>query len=96
MAAGAHPHREQQPVGVELLHGRARRAGAGEQREQVPDRLLHTGIRVEHDLAGRIVDQADGQAHLQFAAAGLGQLAADEAGPDEVQFGLAHGALQPE
>ena len=94
--AGAHPHREQQPVGVELLHGRARRAGAGEQGEQVPDGLLHTGIRVEHDLAGRVVDQPDRQAHPQFAAAGLGQLPADQPGPDEVQFGLAHGALQPE
>ena len=94
--AGAHPHREQQPVGVELLHGRARRAGAGEQGEHVPDGLLHTGIRVEHDLAGRVVDQPDRQAHLQFAAAGLGPLPADQAGPDEVQFGLAHGALQAE
>ena len=53
-----------QPVGVELLHGRARRAGAGEQGEQVPDGLLHTGIRVEHDVADRVVDQADGQADL--------------------------------
>ena len=96
MGAGAHPHREQQPVGVELLHGRARRAGAGEQGEHVPDGLLHTGIRVEHHLAGGVVDQPDRQAHPQFAAAGLGQLPADEAGPDEVQFGLAHGALQPE
>jgi hypothetical protein len=33
---------------------------------------MHTGIRVEHDLAGRVVDQADRQAHAQFAAAGLG------------------------
>ena len=94
--AGAHPHREQQPVGGELLHGRARRAGAGEQGEQVPDGLLHPGIRVEHDLAGRVVDQPDRQAHAQFAAAGLGSLPADQAGPDEVQFGFAHGALQAE
>ena len=94
--AGAHPHREQPLVGVELLHGRARRAGAGEQAEQVPDGLLHTGIRVEHDLAGRVVDQPDRQSHLQFAAAGLGPLPAHQPGPDEVQFGLAHGALQAE
>ena len=72
MRAGAHPHREQQPVGVELLHGRACRAGAGEQGEHVPDRLLHTAIRVEHDAPGRVVDQPDRQGHAQFAAAGLG------------------------
>ena len=83
-------------LGVELLHGRARRAGAGEQGEYMSDRLLHTGIRVEHDFAGRVVDQPDRQRHLQLAAAGLGPLAADEAGPDEVQLGLAHGALQAE
>jgi hypothetical protein len=84
------------PVGVELLYHRARRAGAGEQAEHVPDRLLHTDIRVEHHLAGRIVDQPDRQAHAQFAAAGLRPLPADQPGPDEVQFGLAHGALQAE
>ena len=94
--AGAHPHREQQPVGVELLHHRAGGTGAGEQGEYVPDGLLHTGIRVEHHVVGGVVDQPDGQAHAQFAAAGLGQLPADEAGADEVQLGLAHGALQAE
>ena len=81
VVAGAHPHREEQPVGVELLHDRARRAGAGEQGKHVADRLLHTGIGVEHHLAGGVVDQPDRQRHLQFAAAGLGQLPADEGGP---------------
>ena len=88
MRAGAYPHREQQPVAVELLHHRARRAGAGEQGEYVPDGLLHTGIRVEHHLVGAVVDQPYRQAHLQFAAAGLGPLPADQPGPDEVQLGL--------
>jgi len=78
------------------LHGRARRAGAGEQGEHVSDRLLHTGIRVKDHLAGRVVDKPDRQRHLQFAATGLGPLPADEAGPDEVQLGLAHGAFEPQ
>jgi hypothetical protein len=56
-----------------VLHG-VRRAGAGEQGEHVPDGLLHSGIRVENDRAGRVVDQPDRQAHAQFAAAGLGEL----------------------
>jgi hypothetical protein len=94
--AGAYPHRKQQLLGVELLHGRAGRAGAGKQGEHLPDGLLHTGIRVKHDAPGGVVDQPDRQEHAQFAAAGLGQLPADETGPDEMQLGLAHRALEPE
>ena len=47
-------------------------------------------------LSGGVVDQPDRQRHAQLAAAGLGQLPAEQAGPDEVQLGLAHGALQAE
>jgi hypothetical protein len=39
-------------------------------------------------LAGAVVDQADGKARLQFPAAGLGQLPAQQPGADEVQLGL--------
>ena len=53
------------------------------------DGVLHAGVGVQHDLAGRVVDEPDGQRHVQLAAAGLGQLAAAQPGPDEVQLGLA-------
>ena len=94
--SAVHPDREQQSAGVEFGDRGPGGAGAGEDGEHVPQRVLHAGVRVQHDFAGRVVDQADGQGHGQFAAAGLGQLSAAEPGPDEVQFGLAHGALQPE
>ena len=77
-------------------HDRVGGAGAGEGGEQVPDGLLHPGVRVERDPPGRVVDQPDRQAHAQFAAAGLGQRPAAQPGPDEVQLGLAHGALEAE
>ena len=81
---------------VKGRHDRVGGAGAGEGGEQVPDGLLHPGVRVERDPPGRVVDQPDRQRHLQFAATGLGPLPADEAGPDEVQLGLAHGAFEPQ
>ena len=58
--------------------------------------ILHLDVGVEDDVAAGVVDQAHRQLHLQLAAAGLGQLAADEAGPKHVQLRLAHGALQAE
>lgn len=41
----------------------------------VPQGLLDTGIRVEHHVAGRVVDQADRQTHARFTTSSLGQLA---------------------
>ena len=88
--------RESQPGGVELGDHGAGGAGAGEDGEQVADRLPHAEVGVEHDLVARVVDQPDWQPHLQLAAAGLGQLPAAQPGPNEVQFGLAHRAFQAE
>ena len=83
-------------LGGEGLHDGAGRAGAGEGGEQVSDGVLHADVGIQHDLAGRVVDEPDRQCHLQFAAAGLGQLTAAQPGPDEVQLGFGHRALQPE
>ena len=96
VGALADADREQQPGGVELGHDRAGGAGAGEGGEQVRDRLAHADVGVEHDLVCRIIGQPDRQAHLQFAAAGLGQLPAAQPGADEVQLGLAHRAFEAE
>ena len=76
VGAGADPQWERQILGGEGLHDGAGRAGAGEGREQVGDGVLHADVGIEHDLAGRVIDEADRQCHLQFAAAGLGELAA--------------------
>jgi hypothetical protein len=62
----------------------------------VPERILDPGIGVEHDMPGAVVDQAGRQAHPQLAAAGGRQLPAAQPGPDEMQFGLGHGAFEAE
>ncbi|WP_411153343.1 hypothetical protein [Streptomyces sp. A30] len=54
----------------------------------------HRGVGVLDDPVGIVVDIADRQALLQLAAAGLGQLPAPQPGPEQVEFGLRHGALQ--
>ena len=60
------------------------------------DRALHTGVGIEHDLAGRILDQSDRERHRQFATAGLGQDPALQPGADEVKLGFGHRALEAE
>jgi hypothetical protein len=64
------------------------RAGGGKDGEQVREGLLDGGIGVEDNLAGGVVGQADGQRGDELTAAGLGQDAAAQPGPDEVQFSL--------
>jgi len=50
--------------------------------------LLHAGVGVEDDLAGRGVDQPDRQRLDQLAAAGLGQHPAMQPALEQVQFCL--------
>jgi hypothetical protein len=71
---------------VERLDAGGGRAGGGERREQVGERLLHAGVGVEHDVAGAVIDQPDRQRRDQLAAAGLGQHPTTEPGLDEVQL----------
>ena len=86
--AGADPDREQQPVAVERLDYRARGPGPLERAEQVAQRVLHASVGIEHDVAGRVIDQADGKLDTQLAAAGFGELPAAQPRADEVQLGL--------
>ena len=60
------------------------------------DGVLHAGVGVDDHLAGRVIDKPDRQRHGQLTSSGFGELPAAEAGPDEVQLGFAHRALQAE
>ena len=86
--SGAHPRRERQALIAKGLHGGPGRAGAGKGGEEMTHSLLHPGIGVEDDLAGRVIDQSDREQQGQLTATGLGDLTAAQAGPDEVQLGL--------
>ena len=83
---------EEQVVLGEVLDDRQGRARLLEQGEEQADRLLHLLVGIEDEPAGRVEDQADGRTHPQFALFGAGQLAAEQAVAEPVQFGLAHGA----
>jgi hypothetical protein len=52
----------------------------------VRDGAADGGVRVEDDMPGGVVGQPDGQRGDQLAAAGLGQDAAAQPGPDEMQL----------
>ncbi len=93
---GAYPAREPQPLGVEGLDYSAGRTGAGEGGEQVAHGVLDAGVRVEHHLAGRVVDEACGQDHRQFAPAGFGKLATPQPGADEMKLCLRERPFEPE
>jgi hypothetical protein len=90
------PPGEGQPGGAERLHHGGGRAGGLERGEQVPQRALDGGVGVEGDVPGGIVDEPYGQRHDELAAAGLGQLAAAQPGPDEVELCLADLPFHPE
>jgi hypothetical protein len=58
--------------------------------------LLDLLVGIEHDASGRVVDEADWDAHLQLAAPRLVQPAANQSRAQDVELGLRHRALQAE
>src|SRR5450756_1512637 len=90
------PARKEQALLAEAAHGARGRAAAAEGGEERAQRLLHLEVRIEDDASGGVVDETYGQLQLKLAAAGLGALAAEQAGAQHVQLGFAHGALEPE
>ena len=72
------------------------RPARGERGEQVPDRGLHLGVRVDDHRAGLVVHVADRQRGAQLAARGRGAFGRLQALGHHVQLHLAHRGLQPE
>ncbi len=87
---GLHRGGEGEPLGGEGLQGGPGRAGAGEGGEQAGDGVAHALVRVEDHAPGGVIDQADGQRHDEFAAAGLGELPAAQPCLEQVQLGFGH------
>ncbi len=75
------------------LHGAA---SSLEGIEDQPDCSLHLGVGIEVDCSASPVDETDRRPHFELAAPCLVELAAAHACLEDVQFGLAHGALEPE
>jgi hypothetical protein len=62
--------------------------------EDRPDRMPDLFVGVEHDPSLGVIDQPRGRPESESAVSGLLQLAAQQAGAEPVQFGLAHGAQE--
>lgn len=87
---------EKDLLGVQAAHDGAGRAPLAEGIEQKPHRVLDLSVGIEHGPRVRGVDQPDRQQHLELAAARVVENAALQPRLQDVQFGLAHRALQPE
>src|SRR6185295_14805721 len=84
---------------LEVMVGKVLDDGQGgnrllEQVEDQPDCLLDVFVGVEDDPALQIVHEARGRPEPEFATGCFLQLAAQEAGPEQVEFGLAHGSQE--
>src|SRR5258708_24564774 len=66
------------------------------QREDQTNRFLHGLIRVKHNPANWIVDQANGQAKTQASLLSLHHLPALQALAQPMEFGFRHAALETE
>ena len=101
-ARPAHPPRADGParqlliVGDQLAHDLPRGAQPPPQREHAVDRVAHLLVGRQHDAAVLVAVQADWEVLLKLAALGLVAKPAVEARADQVQFGLAHRAFEPE
>lgn len=86
--------REHQALLAEGLDRGRGRTHALERTQQLPHAVLDAQVRVQTDAALRVMNESDGQAHLEFTAARLVQDAAPQAGLEHVQLRFAHGLLQ--
>ena len=78
--------RQADGVLAEPLQGLHRRTEAAERGEHPLDGFHDGTVRIQRDLAGVGVDQADGQVHPELAALRLAALPADQAGANALQF----------
>jgi hypothetical protein len=89
-----HAPREDQALRAERLDRGRGRTGAAEGAKELANTLAHARVGVQaHPLLG-VVDKADGQAHLQLAAPRLVENAPAQPRAQDMQFRLAHRALQ--
>ena len=60
------------------------------------DEPAHLGVRVQHDRVGVIITQSNRQRETQLTLLGFVELAALEAGAEEMQLRLGHLRLHPQ
>ena len=88
--------RQQQSVLAQRQQHLARRAELGEPPEHGRDRLHHSLVGAEYDLVVMVVVKPDRETLAQLTTFGFVAQTGGQPGPDQMQLGLAHRALQPE
>src|SRR5258708_6108384 len=88
--------RETQVLFGKVHHDCKRRAKLLKERKDQAHRFLHGLIRVEHDPAGWIVDQANGQTKAQSPLFRFGHLSPKQPTFQPMELGLRHAALEPQ
>ena len=91
--ADAESGRENKALVPKHLHRLACRAYARERFEEVGDRFPDLCVRVEHDIARLVVDEARGQGTTILAAPHFVEDSATQPGFENVKLGFAHGSL---
>src|SRR4051812_9044012 len=91
--ADAESRRTEKALIAKHLHDLACRAHTRERFEEVRDRFPDLHVRVEHDIAGLVVNEARGQGAAILPASHLVEDSATQPGFENVKFGLAHGSL---
>ena len=86
--------RQQQPVLAQRQQHLTRRAELGEPPEHGRDRLHHRLVGAEYDLVVVVIVEPDRETLAQLTTGGLVAQAGGQPGPDQMQLGLAHRALQ--
>jgi len=94
VGAAAQPPGEGHALAAAGPDGGAGRAGPREGAEEEADGVLHLPVRVEDDLVALGVAETDRQVQLERGPARLIEDATLQAGADDIEFGLRHGALQ--
>jgi len=85
-----------QTLFVEVSDRGRSRAGAGIGLEQMGNALTDLAVGVEHHFIGRVIHQSDREWHFQCPSASLVEKATAQPCTQHVEFGLAHGAFEPE
>src|SRR3974377_168979 len=96
VGSGVDTSRELQTLLGEELHGGHRRTSPTECFKQHPYGLLNLLVGIDHELAIYVIDKAHCRPNKQLSAPSFVSDSALQSGAQYVQFGLAHGALQPQ
>ena len=88
-------HRKSPLLVPELVHHTQYRTGPPKRAKHLPDALLHLLVRIQNYMPVGIVEETCRQRNRELSPPHFVQDSTAHARPQNVEFGFAHGALQP-